>query len=168
MGFLEYPYRQYLPGRELLGERFQECVQRAIYRMYFSHPGYDDYPVVGVSWEQATAFCVWRTNLYKESLSLPPGQLVEPFRLPSEGEWEYAARTGKNENKFPWSTDELQDSKGCFLGNFKPGKGNYTEDGHLITSRVGSFARMSSGYTIWQETWRNGPQRLTPSLARAK
>ena len=32
------------------------------------------------------------------------------------------------------------DSKGCFLGNFKPGKGNYTEDGHLITSRVGSFA----------------------------
>ena len=30
--------------------------------------------------------------------------------------------------------------KGCFLGNFKPGKGNYTEDGHLITSRVGSFA----------------------------
>lgn len=102
--------------------------------MYFSHPGYDDYPVVGVSWEQATAFCVWRTNLYKESLSLPPGQLVEPFRLPSEGEWEYAARTGKNENKFPWSTDELQDSKGCFLGNFKPGKGNYTEDGHLITS----------------------------------
>ena len=26
--------------------------------------------------------------------------------------------------------------KGCFLGNFKPGKGNYTEDGHLITSRV--------------------------------
>ena len=119
---------------------FKNAYNEPYTRMYFSHPGYDDYPVVGVSWEQATAFCVWRTNLYKESLSLPPGQLVEPFRLPSEGEWEYAARTGKNENKFPWSTDELQDSKGCFLGNFKPGKGNYTEDGHLITSRVGSFA----------------------------
>ena len=119
---------------------FKNAYNEPYTRMYFSHPGYDDYPVVGVSWEQATAFCVWRTNLYKESLSLPPGQLVEPFRLPSEGEWEYAARTGKNENKFPWSTDELEDSKGCFLGNFKPGKGNYTEDGHLITSRVGSFA----------------------------
>ena len=73
-------------------------------------------------------------------LELATGTIGEPFRLPSEGEWEYAARTGKNENKFPWSTDELQDSKGCFLGNFKPGKGNYTEDGHLITSRVGFFA----------------------------
>lgn len=34
----------------------------------------------------------------------------------------------------------MTNGKNCFLGNFKPGKGNYTEDGHLITSRVGSFA----------------------------
>ena len=47
---------------------------------------------------------------------------------------------GKNERKFPWDGDGLQNGKGCFLGNFKPGKGNYTEDGHLITSRVGSFS----------------------------
>ena len=89
---------------------------------------------------------------------MPPGQLVEPFRLPSEGEWEYAARTGKNENKFPWSTDELQDSKGCFLGNFKPGKGNYTEDGHFISTGTLKaleeklsdcpFARCNSGYLV--------------------
>ena len=29
--------------------------------MYFWHPGFDQYPVVGVSWKQATAFCIWRT-----------------------------------------------------------------------------------------------------------
>ncbi|MDH6358403.1 SUMF1/EgtB/PvdO family nonheme iron enzyme [Parabacteroides sp. PF5-9] len=124
---------------------FNNAYNEPYMRMYFNHPGYDDYPVVGVSWEMATAFCVWRTNLYKESLTLSPGQTIEPFRLPTEGEWEYAARAGKNENKYPWATDELQNSKGCFLGNFKPGDGNYTEDGHLITSRVGSFSANEFG-----------------------
>lgn len=119
---------------------FNNAYNEPYMRMYFNHPGYDDYPAVGISHEMATAYCVWRTKLFKESLNLPPGQTIEPFRLPTEGEWEYAARAGKNENKYPWSTDELQNNKGCFLGNFKPGDGNYTEDGHLITSRVGSFA----------------------------
>ena len=140
--------------------------------MYFNHPGYDDYPVVGVSWEQATAFCIWRTNLFKQSLALPAGQVVEPFRLPTEGEWEYAARCGKNENKYPWAGDNLVggSGKGCFLGNFKPGKGNYTEDGHLITSRVGSFAPnefglfdMAGNVSEWTSTayTESGPNQMS-------
>ena len=127
---------------------FNNAYNEPYMRMYFSHPGYDDYPVVGVSWEMAMAFCVWRTNLYKQSLTLPAGQVIEPFRLPTEGEWEYAARTGKNENKYPWGGDNLKNEKDCFLGNFKPGKGNYTEDGHLITSRVASFAAFSSDIVV--------------------
>lgn len=151
---------------------FNNAYNEPYTRMYFNHPGYDDYPVVGVSWEQATAFCIWRTNLFKQSLALPAGQVVEPFRLPTEGEWEYAARCGKNENKYPWAGDNLVggSGKGCFLGNFKPGKGNYTEDGHLITSRVGSFAPnefglfdMAGNVSEWTSTayTESGPNQMS-------
>ncbi|GAD06320.1 GldJ [Porphyromonas crevioricanis JCM 15906] len=109
-------------------------------KLYFNHPGYDDYPVVGISWEQALAFCAWRSASFRQGLDLPAGQVIEDFRLPTEAEWEYAARTGNSNNKYPWSTDDLRSGKGCFLGNFKPGEGDYTSDGHLITSRVGSYS----------------------------
>lgn len=118
---------------------FKNAYNEPYLRMYFTHPGYDDYPVVGTSWEQATAFCVWRTEYYKKSATIPAGQVIQSFRLPTESEWEYAARAGKSENKYPWSDTPLQNDKGCFMANFKPGDGNYTEDGHLITAKVASF-----------------------------
>ncbi|MDO4671685.1 SUMF1/EgtB/PvdO family nonheme iron enzyme [Falsiporphyromonas endometrii] len=109
-------------------------------KLYFNHPGYDDYPVVGITWEQAQAFCAWRSAYFKKGLNLPEGQIVEDFRLPTEAEWEYAARAGNSNSKYPWSSDDLRSGKGCFLGNFKPGEGDYTSDGHLITARVGSYS----------------------------
>jgi Uncharacterized conserved protein len=118
---------------------FKNAYNEPYLRLYFNDARYDEYPVVGVSWEQANAFCVWRTEKLKNSMTLPPGQKIEPFRLPTEGEWEYAARAGKSENKYPWSIEGLKDTKDCFMANFKPGDGNYPEDGHLITARVASF-----------------------------
>ena len=149
---------------------FRNAYNEPYLRMYFNHPGYDDYPVVGVSWEQANAFCEWRTNMLKKSMNIPPGIPVEPFRLPTEGEWEYAARAGKSENKYPWSTEGLKDSKDCFMANFKPGDGNYTEDGHLITARVGSFAPnefglydMAGNVAEWTSTvyYESGPKQMS-------
>ena len=40
---------------------------------------------------------------------------------------------------YPWSSEGLRAPKGCLLGNFKPGDGNYTADKHLITARVSSY-----------------------------
>lgn len=149
---------------------FNNAYNEPYMRMYFSHQGYDDYPVVGVSWEQATAFCAWRTEQYKQSINIPEGMAIESFRLPTEGEWEYAARTGKNENKYPWSSEEMQTDNGCFLGNFKPGEGNYTEDGHLIPAKVGSYAAnefglydMAGNVAEWTSTnyLESGPSQMS-------
>lgn len=118
---------------------FNNSYNEPYMRMYFSHPGYNDYPVVGVTWEQATAFCNWRTIFYKMGMGTKERD-IEPYRLPTEAEWEFAGRSGRSENRYPWDTNETMSEKGCFLANFKPGEGNYTKDGNLITSRVGSYS----------------------------
>lgn len=117
---------------------FNNAYNEPYMRMYFSHPGYNDYPVVGVSWEQATAFAEWRTMFYRMGQS-KNARPIENFRLPTEGEWEFAARNGRSENKYPWDREGTMDEKACFMANFKPGEGNYTKDGNLIPSRVASY-----------------------------
>ena len=112
-------------------------------KLYFSHSAYDDYPVVGVDWEQANAFCAWRTEMMNVGMGAYAKHL-QRFRLPTEVEWEYAAR-GKEGNAFPWQAKEVKSDKGCFYANFKPDRGNYTKDGSLITSQCGIFSANSSG-----------------------
>ena len=105
-------------------------------RNYFSHPSFDDYPVVGINWDQANAFNDWRTKfwaLYRTSMGEP---LMDIFRLPTESEWEYAARGGKKIAQYPWGGPYVRNAKGCILANFKPGRGNYPEDGGFYTVRA--------------------------------
>ena len=110
---------------------------------YFSSPGYNDYPVVGVTWEQAQAFCAWRTEYLLRGMG-PEARYIQRYRLPSEIEWEYAAR-GREGHTFPWEGAASKNEKGCFYANFKPDRGNYTEDGNLITSRVGQYGANDNG-----------------------
>lgn len=107
--------------------------------MYFWHPGYDDYPVVGVSWKQARAFCIWRTNLRNGYLFSNGGVYEQNYRLPTESEWEYAARGGLDLSPYPWGGPYIRNAVGCFLANFKPMRGNYVDDGGLQTLRADSY-----------------------------
>jgi len=107
--------------------------------MYFWHPGYDDYPVVGVSWKQARAFCIWRTNLRNGFLYTENESYEQNYRLPTESEWEYAARGGLDLSPYPWGGPYIRNNVGCFLGNFKPLRGNYIDDGGLTTLRADSY-----------------------------
>ncbi|MCB9360753.1 MAG: SUMF1/EgtB/PvdO family nonheme iron enzyme [Flavobacteriales bacterium] len=106
---------------------------------YFWHPAYDDYPVVGVSWKQATAFCIWRTQLLESFLIGNGSAIVNDFRLPTESEWEWAARGGLDLSPYPWGGPYIRNSRGCFLGNFKPMRGNYIDDGGFHTVKINSY-----------------------------
>lgn len=108
-------------------------------QVYFWHPKYDDYPVVGVNWNQANAFCDWRTRYLNSYYSDILENTVTNFRLPTEYEWEYAARGGRDQTMYPWGGPYIRNAKGCALANFKPGRGEYSSDGGVYPIRVASY-----------------------------
>ena len=108
-------------------------------KRYYSHPSFGNYPVVGVNWKQATAFCEWRTNYLNSFLESKKRATESDFRLPTEAEWEYAARGGRSQAPYPWGGYYLRNKKGCLLANFKPGRGNYPEDGGFYTVRADAY-----------------------------
>ncbi|MBP4136724.1 MULTISPECIES: T9SS ring complex lipoprotein PorK/GldK [Flavobacterium] len=116
---------------------------------YFWHKAYGDYPVVGVTWKQAKAFCAWRTlnkNSYIKSKK-KGRDLVNAFRLPTEAEWEYAARGGLESATYPWGGPYTKSDRGCFLANFKPSRGDYAADEALYTVEAKSYD--PNGYNLY-------------------
>ena len=107
---------------------------------YFWHPAYDNYPVVGVTWSQAKAFNAWRTQLMNNWRNSNGQADVQRFRLPTEAEWEYAARGGLELSPFPWGGPYMRNAQGCPLANFKPMRGDYVEDGGAYTVDISSYS----------------------------
>lgn len=126
---------------------------------YFWHPAYDDYPVVGVNWHQARAFCNWRSK-YRRDYLMRNGDMQEhDFRLPTEGEWEYAARGGQDHLSYAWGGPYAQNSSGCYLANFKPLRGNLTADGGFYPVKATAYSPngfnlycMSGNVSEWTST----------------
>ncbi|MEN9697176.1 MAG: hypothetical protein RLZ56_597 [Bacteroidota bacterium] len=124
-------------------------------RMYFSHASYNDYPVVGVTWKQATAFCYWRTE-HSDYYQGRPGRKDQKidgiYRLPTEAEWEYAARGNSKINAmFPWGSPYTRTKEGRLMANFKPGRGDYfggdNKIDNIYTTKVKSFTE--NGYKLF-------------------
>ncbi|WP_292942811.1 gliding motility lipoprotein GldK [Olleya sp. UBA1516] len=106
---------------------------------YFWHDAYSDYPVVGVSWQQAKAFCEWRTKHHNDARRERKMHNVARYRLPSEAQWEYAARGGLQAATFPWGGPYAKNDRGCFMANFKPLRGDYAADQSLYTVEADAY-----------------------------
>lgn len=113
--------------------------------MYFSHPGYNNYPVVNISREGAEMYCKWVLEELRKQIETEKKQQYNTVRLPSRIEWVYAASSGGLNFPYPWIGQFLRNSEGCYLANFQPSINGYLEDGGLFTVGVNSYEPNRSG-----------------------
>ena len=124
--------------------------------MYFWHPAYDCYPVVGVNYNQAKAYCHWKTEQLKNKLK----QFNElknfsiSYRLPTEIEWEYAAlaRIAGHYKygdclDYPWNGEGIISNKNKYYANYGTTTNengllvkSYNDDGFFHTNFAGAFS----------------------------
>ena len=88
-----------------------------IKKTYHTHPAYEDYPVVGISYEAALLYCEFLKEALNKNNVFKQNEVVE-VRLPSRAEWIRAARAGRKNVPYHWGGYYLRNAKGCILANF--------------------------------------------------
>lgn len=156
------------PDTTVWTKDFAYAYNEPLHEFYFSHKAYSDYPVVGVNWKQAQAYCSYKTKKHNDYLKTKrKPERVFAYRLPTEIEWEYAARGGLDNAPYPWGGPYLVDDRGCYLANFKPKRGDYIEDhkkgNYMYTGKVKSFS--ANGYGLYDMAGNVAEWTATPYKA---
>ncbi len=136
-------YHKMLPDTLVWRQKFSYNEPYVEY--YLRHPAYRDYPVVGVTHEQAAFFCDWLTQKYNKE----PGSKFKNarFYLPTVEQWIFAAQGGLYKASFPWGDDfGMQDEKGKWRANFLAlAQGGIRRDAENPESRAyGSYGKKYS------------------------
>lgn len=102
---------------------------------YLRHPAYRNYPVVGITKKQAEAYCDWleiQLNNYYQKDTKHPVQKVK-VRLPSNEEWQLAAKGGNENAIFPWNGDDMRRTDKKFKGAIRA---NYLSNQTITSSNT--------------------------------
>lgn len=110
---------------------------------YFSHPAYNDYPVVNVSKEGVELYCKWLSEELRKFVGEKKEGNYNDIRLPSRVEWVKAASAEGKQLPYPWNGQFMRDSKGLFQANFRldsiTNSNLETVPGNDITAPVKSY-----------------------------
>ena len=146
-GKITYRGESIYPNTQVWISDFMMSYNEPMRDYYFVHPAYNNYPVVGVSYMQATMYCQWYSDAYGQK-EKEEYQIV--YRLPTEMEWECAAsvvaeKRSKKSSGSPVNNNFIRNSKGVYIANFRPSANNFGQDGAMYPAPVQSYYTNDAG-----------------------